>query len=155
MWPVIYQLEPRAELHVYYGMTNIKDEQSINILKEVLSQPGVMDHGRQPLEIITREKHRSSFQLYVTNTPIEIDCISIRESLATGCIPLLSNFGVFKEREGIHFDLNPTDIKSYQNIALKIIQLMKQPELLNGYREKIKKSQLLINWKEVANEWIN
>lgn len=55
MWPVIYQLEPRAELHVYYGMTNIKDEQSINILKEVLSQPGVMDHGRQPLEIITRE----------------------------------------------------------------------------------------------------
>lgn len=75
--------------------------------------------------------------------------------MATGCIPLLSNFGVFKEREGIHFDLNPTDIKSYQNIALKIIQLMKQPELLNGYREKIKKSQLLINWKEVANEWIN
>jgi glycosyltransferase involved in cell wall biosynthesis len=154
MWPIIYQLEPRAELHVYYGMTNIKDEESINVLKEVLSQPGVMDHGRQPLEIIAREKHRSSFQLYVTNTPIEIDCISIRESLATGCIPLLSNFGVFGDREGIHFDLNPTDIKSYQNIALKIIQLMKQPELLNGYREKIKKSPLLINWEQVAKEWI-
>jgi glycosyltransferase involved in cell wall biosynthesis len=113
-----------------------------------------MDHGRQPLEIIAREKHRSSFQLYVTNTPIEIDCISIRESLATGCIPLLSNFGVFKDREGIHFDLNPTDSRSYQNIALKISQLMKQPELLNGYREKIKKSPLLINWQEVAKEWI-
>jgi hypothetical protein len=26
-------------------------------------------------------------------------CISIRESLITGCIPLISNFGVFKERE--------------------------------------------------------
>ena len=154
MWPIIYQLEPRAELHVYYGMENIKDEQSVNVLREVLSQPGVMDHGRQPLEIIAREKHRSSFQLYVTNTPIEIDCISIRESLATGCIPLLSNFGVFKDREGIHFDLNPTDSRSYQNIALKISQLMKQPELLNGYREKIKKSPLLINWQEVAKEWI-
>ena len=135
-------------------MENIKDEQSVNILREVLSQPGVMDHGRQPLEIIAREKHRSSFQLYVTNTPIEIDCISIRESLATGCIPLLSNFGVFEDREGIHFDLNPTDIKSYQNIALKITQLMKQPELLNGYREKIKKSPLLINWEQIAKEWI-
>jgi len=153
IWPIIYQLEPRSELHVYYGMDNIKDEQSINILKEVLLQPGVMDHGRQPMEIIAREKHRSSFQLYVTNTPIEIDCISIRESLATGCIPLLSNFGVFKDREGIHFDLNPSDIKSYQNIALKIIQLMKQPELLNGYREKIKKSPLLINWEQVAMKW--
>jgi glycosyltransferase involved in cell wall biosynthesis len=155
MWPIIYQLEPRAELHIYYGMENIKDEQSVNVLKDVLSQPGVMDHGRQPMEIIAREKHRSSFQLYVTNTPIEIDCISIRESLATGCIPLLSNFGVFKDREGIHFDLNPTDSKSYQNIALKIIQLMKQPELLHGYREKIKKSPLLINWEQVAKQWID
>ena len=155
IWPIIYQLEPRAELHIYYGMENIKDEQSINVFKDVLSQPGVMDHGRQPMEIIAREKHRSSFQLYVTNTPIEIDCISIRESLATGCIPLLSNFGVFKDREGIHFDLNPTDSKSYQNIALKIIQLMNQPELLHGYREKIKKSPLLINWEQVAKQWID
>lgn len=152
MWPIIYQLEPRAELHVYYGMDNIKDEQSKAILKEVLSQPGVMDHGRQPMEIIAREKHRSSFQLYVTNTPIEIDCISIRESLATGCIPLLSNFGVFKDREGIHFDLNDTDPKCYQNIALKIVQLIKQDKL-NGYREQIKKSPLLINWEQIAIKW--
>jgi hypothetical protein len=40
-------------------------------------------------------------------------------------------------------------------LSIKIIQLMKQPELLNGYKEKIKKSQLLINWRQVANEWIN
>jgi len=104
------------------------------------------------MEIIAREKHRSSFQLYVTNTPIEIDCISIRESLATGCIPLLSNFGVFKDREGIHFDLNDTDPKCYQNIALKIVQLIKQDKL-NGYREQIKKSPLLINWEQVAIKW--
>jgi len=155
VWPIIYQLEPRAELHVYYGMENIKDDQSRAILKEVLSQPGVMDHGRQPMEIVAREKHRSSFQLYVTNTPIEIDCISIRESLATGCIPLLSNFGVFKDREGIHFDLNEKDSRSYQQIALKIVQLMKQQDKLTGYREQIKKSPLLINWEQVAMKWID
>lgn len=154
LWPVIYQLEPRAELHVYYGMNNIRDEKVKDVLTKVLAQPGIMDHGRQPVDVIAREKHLSSFQLYVTNTPIEIDCISIRESLATGCIPLLSNFGVFKDRDGIHFDLNEKDPKCYQQIGYKILQLMKQGEKLNGYREQIKKSQLLINWEQVADKWL-
>jgi hypothetical protein len=48
----------------------------------------------------------SSFQLYVTNTISEIDCISIKESVLAGCIPIISNFGVFEERDGIHYDFN-------------------------------------------------
>lgn len=155
LWPVIYQLEPRAELHVYYGMNNIRDDKVKDVLTKVLAQPGVMDHGRQPVEVIAREKHLSSYQLYVTNTPIEIDCISIRESLATGCLPLLSNFGVFKDRDGIHFDLNDKDPKCYQQIGYKIFQLMKQGDKLNGYREQMKRSQLLVNWEQVADKWLN
>ena len=154
-WPVIYQLEPRAELHVYYGMDNIKDDNARNVLTKVLSMPGVMDHGRQPMDVIIREKHMASYHLYITNTPIEIDCISIRESLATGCIPLISNYGVFKDREGVHFELKDRDPKCYQQIGLKIVQLMKQGDKLDGYREQIKKSPLLINWKQVAETWIN
>jgi len=154
VWPIIYNYEPRAELHVYYGMNNIKDENVKKMFSELLSQPGVMDHGRQPLNIISREKHLSSFQLYVTNTPIEIDCISIRESLATGCIPLISNFGVFKDREGIHFDLNENDIKSYQSVAVKILQMLRQEDKILEYRQKIKKSNLLIDWKETAEKWL-
>ena len=154
IWPVIYQLEPRAELHVYYGMNNIKDEKVREVLTKILAQPGIMDHGRQPVNIIAREKHLSSFQLYVTNTPIEIDCISIRESLATGCIPLISNGSVFKDREGIHFELKDKDIQCYQQIGYKIVQLMKQGDKLNNYREQIKKSSLLINWDSVSDKWL-
>lgn len=154
-WPVIYQLEPRAELHVYYGMENIKDDNARNVLTKILSMPGVMDHGRQPMDVIIREKHMASYHLYITNTPIEIDCISIRESLATGCIPLISNYGVFKDREGVHFELKDKDPKCYQQIGLKIVQLMKQGDKLDGYREQIKKSPLLINWTKVAEAWIN
>jgi hypothetical protein len=147
-------------------MNNIKDENLKKMFSQLLSQPGVMDHGRQPLDIISREKHLSSFQLYVTNTPIEIDCISIRESLAAGCIPLISNFGVFKDREGIHFDLdyedmkifktdlNDNDIKNFQSIAVKILQLLRQEFKIADYRQKIKKSSLLIDWKETAEKWL-
>jgi len=153
-WPVIYHIEPRAELHVYYGMNNIKDDKIKQLLGQCLSQPGVMDHGRQPMDIVIREKYMSSFHLYVTNTPIEIDCISIRESLATGAIPLISNFGVFKDREGVHFDLINNNIKCYQIIGVKITELMKQGSNLNIYRDKMKKSKLLINWLDTAKAWL-
>jgi hypothetical protein len=124
------------------------------ILRQLLAQPGVMDHGRQPMDIIIREKYMSSFHLYVSNTPIEIDCISIRESLATGAIPLISNYGVFKNREGVHFELDEKDAKCYQMIGVKIGQLLKQGDKLNGYREQLKKSNLLINWINIAKKWI-
>lgn len=154
IWPIIYNYEPKAELHVYYGMDQIQDINFKNYLQKLLSSPGIMDHGRQPMDIIIREKYMSNFQLYITNTIGEIDCISIRESLATGCIPLISNFGVFKEREGIHFDLIDGDNKSYGMIAIKIIQLLKDLEKMNEYREKNKSSLLLIDWQEVANKWL-
>ena len=155
IWPIIYGNEPRAELHVYYGMDGIRDENHRNILKEVLSMPGVMDHGRQPMEIIAREKHMSSYQLYVTNTTAEIDCISIRESLATGCIPLISNFGVFSEREGIKFELNEKDPKSFQMVGIRILHILRSPEKIMDYRQQIKKSQLLVTWREIGEMWMD
>ena len=108
------------------------------------------------LKIISREKHLSNFQLYITNTNSEIDCISIRESLVAGCIPLISNFGVFKEREGIHFELalQPRDV-DLQQIGAKIVELLKQGDKLNPYREKIKKSPLLITWDKISMKWLD
>ena len=157
VWPVIYHYEPRAELHVYYGMSLIKDDKMKEMFLRLLSQPGVMDHGRQPMDIVIREKYMSSFQLYVTNTTVEIDCISIRESLATGCIPLISNSGVFKDREGIHFELEDTNIKCYQNLGVKISEIMKHNNnnQLDSYRQHIKKSSLLTTWKQTAEKWLS
>ena len=154
IWPVIYNYEPRAELHVYYGMDMIQDQNYKNYMSSLLARPGVMDHGRQPMEMIIREKYYSNFQLYITNSLLEIDCISIRESLVTGCIPLLSNSGVFKERDGIHFDLTEDD-KTYGLIAVKIIQLLKKYDEMNNIREKLKDSPSIINWEDVSKKWLD
>jgi glycosyltransferase involved in cell wall biosynthesis len=152
MWPIIHQIEPRAELHVYYGMNGVRDENFKKGMQMLLSQPGVMDHGRQPMEYIVREKYLSSFHLYITETTGEIDCISIRESLATGAIPLISNFGVFKHRDGIHFDL--VDQKSFATIAMQILELFKKQDLLEKLRQDFKKSPLLVSWSEIAKQWV-
>jgi len=152
-WPIIMKIEPRAELHVYYGMDNVADKNFKAAMTTLLASPGVMDHGRQPLEIIAREKYMSNFHLYLTNSDSEIDCISVRESCVTGAIPLISNHGIFKERDGLHFEINETNPMSYANIAMKTIEVMKDPTL-DSFRQTLKESKNLIDWIDVAAKWI-
>jgi len=152
IWPVIYNYEPRSELHVYYGMDGIKDENYKNVLKKLLSSPGVMDHGRQPVEMICREKYLSNFHLYISETKAEIDCISIRESLVTGCIPLLSDFGVFKERDGFHFNISSDKYISFATV--QIISFLKNLQNLDIVREQNKLSKTILGWDEVSSLWL-
>ena len=153
VWPIIYKNEPKAELHVYYGMDHIYDERYKTHLKILLSSPGVMDHGRQSMEMVIREKYLSTYHLYITHTRAETDCISIRESLVTGCIPLLSNFGVFAERDGIHYDV--LDQNSNIIIAINLIQLLRNPQEVNNYREQFKLSKTIIGWEDISKTWLN
>jgi glycosyltransferase involved in cell wall biosynthesis len=154
IWPVIYAAEPRAELHVYYGMNGVKDEQFKNDMIRLLATPGVMDHGRQGSDMINREKHMSTFQLYVTNSTSEIDCISVRESLVAGCIPVISTFGVFKNRDGIRFPI--TNDQEYLSIGHKLALILKNKtdDNLQAIRDILIKSKTIVSWKDVATEWM-
>jgi len=152
LWPIIKKLEPRAELHIYYGMDTVNDEEFKKNMNGLLSSKGVMDHGRQPMDVIIREKYLSSFHLYLSNYP-EADCITVKESLVTGAIPLISNLGIFKDREGIKFDLGDMSPNVFANIALKIVELMRDPKL-NELREYLKKSSTIISWMDIAAKWI-
>ena len=151
LWPIIYTYEPRAELHVYYGMDGIRDEQLKGYLRNLLGLPGIMDHGRQPVEMICREKYLSTFHFYITNSEAEIDCISIKESLVAGCIPLISNFGVFKERQGIHFNFN--DEKDYKMAAISIINLIKNPQKIEEFRKNLYMDKTITSWEQTALDW--
>lgn len=95
VWPEIVAKEPTAELHLYYGC---KDP---NVLKEVhaamQATRNVMDHGRRGIQEIHREKRMSTYHLYTTRVPAETDCVSIKESYAAGCIPVVLREGVFLE----------------------------------------------------------
>ena len=163
MWPIIKQIEPRAELHVYYGMDSVQNIEFKKVMSQLLASKGVMDHGRQPVDVIVREKYMSSFHLYLSNAEAEIDCITVKESLVTGAIPILSTAGVFREREGIKFDLGDSSPTVYINIALKIIELMKGQgtgqvqgtgQSLDVFRDTLKKSSTIISWIDISAKWI-
>jgi hypothetical protein len=155
IWPVIFKNNPLAEFHVYYGMDYIYDDNFKNYMKMLLSTNGVMDHGRQSVDIICREKYMSTFHLYLNNAESEIDCISIKESLITGCIPIISNYGVFKEREGVHINFEEHSIEYYENIANYIIDLMNDFDRVSKIHEQIKQSNTIIEWNLIAKQWID
>ena len=134
-------------------MNQVQDQKFREHMQLLLSQPGVMDHGRQPMDLIIREKWQSNFHLYITDTIGEIDCISIRESLVAGCIPLLSDFGVFAERDGLKFKLDKTP-ENYTSIAQGIINILKKPDFIEMCRNKFKESPTITSWKQTAEEWL-
>lgn len=154
VWPIIHRNEPRAEFHVYYGMDYIFDDNFKLRMRLLLSQPGVMDHGRQPMEMIIREKYLSTFHLYLSTSEAEIDCISVRESLITGCIPIISKFGIFATRHGLQYEWEPENEKLCEMIAQDIIQKMHNNDFVENARNQLKKSDTIIDWTIVANKWL-
>lgn len=154
IWPIIYELEPRAELHVYYGMNLITDETFREEMRLLLSQPGVMDHGRQPINIISREKHMATFHFYYSDSQSESDCITIRESLIAGCIPIISDTVVFKYRDGIHLKMLPNIPEFNKQIAETIVELMRNEKLQQNLQQQLSKSPTIISWEQCAEQWL-
>lgn len=156
-WPILYKLEPRCEFHIYYGTEWIQSPERLFKLKQLLCTEGVMDHGRRDIDIISYEKHLSTFHLYFTSCLGEIDCLAIRESVACGCIPIISNESVFSERAGIHIPLNASESASYTQLAYEIHNLLQQSdEEINNIRDTLQYSTNahLYDWSYVADKWL-
>jgi hypothetical protein len=157
IWPYIYEAENKAELHIYYGMNYIFNEEFKNHIKFLIgSTNGVMDHGRQDVNTIIREKYMSTFHIYICTSESETDCINVKESLVAGCIPIITDFGVFKERHGLQYNLNNDELNEnlYKNIALDIINKMRNSSYIENCRETLKTSNTIITWSNVAEQWL-
>ena len=129
----------------------INDENYKNKMLTLFSSHGVCDHGAQSAEVIAREKYMSTFELYISNIINEVDCTSIRESAITGCIPLIANFGVFNERDGVRFDMNHEDSKIMQRNALLILNMMKDQNKIISISKDIKNNcSTFISYQQVA-----
>ena len=153
-WPRIIAAVPDAELHIYYGMNRLAKTPLGRSLKELFKQKGVHEHGRVSLDKIAEEKCRAAMHLYISNSPTEIDCISVRESLVCGSVPILSNDYVFNERDGIHISGSTDSIETYKKAGTTVIKYLKSQESLSKLRNKLKDSKTIISWDFVAKRWL-
>lgn len=149
-WPIVQKLEPRAELHLYYGMEYVVPEEAKMIQELISKSMGVCDHGRKSIHMVAREKHMSTFHLYLTENTSEIDCISVRESLVAGCIPVILDMGVFRERDGFRIPIGTTIPES----ARMLVDLIGNPAQCAQLRTKLSASPTISSWEQVAKEWL-
>jgi glycosyltransferase involved in cell wall biosynthesis len=155
LWPALKKLEPRAELAVMYGTEGVTDEHFKEEIYKLLAQSGVTEYGRRSTDFVRYHKITSTYHLYYSKTMAETDCISIRESTCAGCIPLISNHGVFAERNGIKLEGDPHDPADLLKAAKKIAGFLK-PEAQKEI-EKISKSMIgkEVTWNQIAKAWTN
>lgn len=155
--PIIFKNEPRFELHVYYGMDVVPSENEGKEMRLLLSQEGVIDHGRQGRDIVAREKQRAMFHLYPTNCVSEICCISLKESMASGCIPIISDVNIFSTFAGAHikWDVGMSEEDYYKRVGESVLDLLKMSdEELKDLSEAMKKNEMIKSWEQVAKLWI-
>jgi glycosyltransferase involved in cell wall biosynthesis len=155
-WPIIKSRVPDATIDIYYGMNRLAGTPLGKRLVELFKQDGVKEHGRVGLDIIAQKKALSGFHLYVSNSETEIDCISVRESLLCGAIPILGNDYVFKERDGIHITGSTKNADTYKRTGHTVVNLIKRGnEFLDDKRAELAKSKTIISWEEIAQKWIH
>jgi hypothetical protein len=139
VWPLIRARCPEAELHCFYGMTLNDEEDRARLQRMFDAEESVFDHGRVTIDELIIEKQKAGFHLYPTDTDAETDCITIRESALLGCIPIIKNKGVFKEREGLVYSEKIHDAES-----------------MRRFRENMQRSVMATEptWDEVATAWL-
>lgn len=153
-WPRIKKAIPDATFDIYYGMNRLAKTPLGSKLKTLFQQAGVKEHGRVSLETIAKEKAKSAIHLYISNSSTEIDCISVRESLICGSVPVLGNDYVFKERDGVHVNGSTDDMTTYKRAAKTVIDLLKNQDKLQKERSELYKSKTIVSWESVAEEWL-
>jgi hypothetical protein len=153
-WPGIKKAVPEAEFHIYYGMNRLAKTPLGQKLKKLFKQPGIFEHGRVSHEEMAKQKCLSAIHLYVSDCESEIDCISIRESLICGAVPVLGRDYVFGERDGVHVPGKTDDPATYRRAATTVVKLLKDQERLASIRERLRHSKTIISWDDVAAAWM-
>ena len=154
MWPQIKKAIPDAEFHIYYG-SELISEKTKQDLELLFKQQGVYEHGRGTYEELLIERQRCLAQLYFTGSPLEIDCLSVREAAILGCIPILSTKAVFPERAAIHIDGDPESKEILELAAANVIKLHGLPhEISTKYRTALMDNALTQSWTQTAKLWM-
>lgn len=147
-WPIIKKALPDAEIHIMYGKDGL-DQHIVNILDTLLKGDGIFEYGKLNREQVIEHKLKAEYHLYYNNESQEVDCISIKESYLLGCIPIISTFGVFKERSGYHYDFN-FEKEDYEKLGHAIVNDIQNNNLNIDFNNDI-----IHSWPMVAKEWLN
>lgn len=157
-WGKIREINPKAELHVFYGWKtfyeiekgNPKMMEFMENTKEMLKQPGVFDHGRKGQEELAKIEHTMGYWLYPTDFP-EIHCITACEMQAAGVVPITSGYAALEETQ-LYGEKIPGDVRS-EEWQEKFLHAIQNPPKVD--RKKMSdEAKKAFDWDQVADAWV-
>lgn len=154
-WSDLKLKAPTAELHIYYGM-ELLPEAYKNKLLPLLQQEGVFEHGRIGQNELMEKKQECAIHYYLGNRD-EVDCISVKESVLMGLIPVTSNNNVFTERNYcLKVDGQVEDPNTHFRANDIIAKLINDDSFYDESLEQINKYKNTVEtWEQIAQKWIN
>lgn len=149
---------PDAELHVFYGMENLKKygmHDLANRLELMMqTRPWVKYHGNVEQRVLAQELAKSSVWLYTANF-IETFCITALEALACCAYPVVRRIGALadtlKEASEKHmcdlldYDTRPEDVRLWADHVVEALRLKKWQNMAYDIKKH--------SWSSVAKEW--
>lgn len=159
-WPIIKKAIPDATLRIYYGWNLFETVHKNNPermawkkkMEELMRQPGITHCGRVSQKALIDIKAQAMVHYY-PSTFEEIDCISVRESAAVGCIPFTTNYAALKDRSYCHtVPGNPLKKETQELLAKEVIEYLKGDVVLAS-NEIMMESAREESWPNIAALW--
>lgn len=159
-WPIIKAAVPDAEFHICYGWVLFDKVHKNNPermawkakMEKLMSQPGVFHHGRISQKELIELKKVCSVNFYPT-TFTEIDCISVRESAAVGCIPFTTDYAALKGRAYcVTTPGNPLKRETQEAVANNVVKYLKGE--LDVDVEEFKRLARTESWPNISALWL-
>ena len=152
-WPIIIKNHPDAEFHCYHDI-NLLHKSQIETFKELFKQKNVYDHGYVNHEEIAIEMQKSSFLYYFTAGSGDADNLSVREALASGCIPIIWNKNNFANMNGLVVPDTPNQSESHVKLANRISKILVEDKERERVSEQFKTSSTIITTSQAADVYI-
>jgi glycosyltransferase involved in cell wall biosynthesis len=135
-------------LHIF------RDYDNYDNLVEITNEhiPFVHFHGKVSNSQVINEFKKSDFWLYPT-TFHETYCISALEAQMSGCIAIATDIGSLNTTVGNHGLLINNNL-SEEEIAVKVMEVMKNEPLKNMLRHKGQKWARQQDWDLITKQWL-
>ena len=159
-WPKILEFNPDAEFHLFYGMDLFHDAKEKEEIQNLINNSkNVIDHGKVNKDELAKHKKEAQYHLYPTASLAEIFCITLVESTACGCIPILSDINLYQTLVGVKIDSNNLEnqeefFEKRVPMSIKYISsLDPESEFMVSLKKNMQNNPLAKTWEEVANIW--
>lgn len=162
MWPDIRKAVPDAELEWFYGWQLFDKFYHDNPasmawkarMVEMLSQPGIVAHGRLSQPELEKEM-RTCGILAMPHHFGEINCISAIKGQAFGLEPVVTDYAALSEtvQYGRKIPGDIYDEETKEEFKKQLIDALKNPMSEEKREEMMKWAQEKYAWSKIASEW--